>query len=291
MMIERDKRTRRGHGVLVDRGGEEVPFRFDASFWDRDRSPGDRVTIMADVDTDEDLTLMGDGILDVRLGRVQKDFAAAQEALAHGDVHRVYGTATPRRWQIEATLSAVHPPEPAFQAPSPASRIREVGENLKDLNVATRNLLKTVDRKIEQLADRPKQVIVMRSDLGMRKGKMIAQGAHASMKVFLDRIAPERSSLLDPPTGAEMDGEISILVTRSMWDWVFGIFTKVCVRADSEAELVEIYEKARNQGLPCAMVEDAGLTEFHGKATKTCCAIGPADPGEIDDITGHLKLL
>ena len=30
-----------------------------------------------------------------------------------------------------------------------------------------------------------KQVIVMRKDLGMRKGKMIAQGAHASMKVLL----------------------------------------------------------------------------------------------------------
>lgn len=32
-----------------------------------------------------------------------------------------------------------------------------------------------------------KQVIVMRKDLGMRKGKMIAQGAHAAMKALLDR--------------------------------------------------------------------------------------------------------
>ena len=32
-----------------------------------------------------------------------------------------------------------------------------------------------------------KQVIVMRKDLGMRKGKMIAQGAHASLKVLTDR--------------------------------------------------------------------------------------------------------
>ena len=31
-----------------------------------------------------------------------------------------------------------------------------------------------------------KQVIVIRKDLNMRKGKMIAQGAHASMKVILD---------------------------------------------------------------------------------------------------------
>lgn len=34
-----------------------------------------------------------------------------------------------------------------------------------------------------------KQVIVMRKDLNMRKGKMIAQGAHASMKVLLDNMS------------------------------------------------------------------------------------------------------
>ena len=33
---------------------------------------------------------------------------------------------------------------------------------------------------------RPKQVIVIRKDLNMRKGKMIAQGSHASGKEFLD---------------------------------------------------------------------------------------------------------
>ena len=32
----------------------------------------------------------------------------------------------------------------------------------------------------------PKQVIVMRRDLGMRRGKEIAQGAHASM-IWLSR--------------------------------------------------------------------------------------------------------
>ena len=33
-----------------------------------------------------------------------------------------------------------------------------------------------------------KQVIVVRKDLNMRKGKMCAQVAHASLKIFLDRI-------------------------------------------------------------------------------------------------------
>ena len=40
---------------------------------------------------------------------------------------------------------------------------------------------------------RAKQVIVMRKDLNMRKSKMIAQGAHGSMKVLLDAGTPDRS--------------------------------------------------------------------------------------------------
>ncbi len=137
----------------------------------------------------------------------------------------------------------------------------------------------------------PKQVIVMRKDLGMRKGKMIAQGAHASMKVFFDRIASDRSGLLDPPTGAEMDAELSILITRSMWDWVHGRFTKICVYVESVSDLSAVYNAARAAGIPCALIEDTGLTEFKGVPTKTCCAIGPANPDAVDEITGKLPLL
>lgn len=43
----------------------------------------------------------------------------------------------------------------------------------------------------------PKQVIVMRTDLKMRKGKMIAQGAHASMKVFFDAMLPDREKVAE----------------------------------------------------------------------------------------------
>jgi PTH2 family peptidyl-tRNA hydrolase len=126
----------------------------------------------------------------------------------------------------------------------------------------------------------PKQVIVMRKDLGMRKGKMIAQGAHASLKVFLDRM---------PKT---TDGDFVLRrTTPAMVSWLEGRFTKVCVSVSSEADLVGVYETAKAAGLPCALIEDAGLTEFKGVPTKTCCAIGPAQPSEIDPITGGLKLL
>lgn len=124
-----------------------------------------------------------------------------------------------------------------------------------------------------------KQVIVMRKDLGMRKGKMIAQGAHASLKIFVDRATVTDHALaipLDEPTRAWL---------------VSGRFTKVCVSVDSEAELTAIVEKAQAAGVPCALIVDSGRTEFHGVPTKTCCAVGPAWADAVDAITGSLPLL
>ena len=126
---------------------------------------------------------------------------------------------------------------------------------------------------------RPKQVIVMRKDLNMRKGKMIAQGAHASLKVFTDR-------------RRDVDDEtFAIALTPAMAEWLTGRFTKVCVSVTSEAELDAVVERARAANVPVALIVDSGKTEFHGQPTKTCCAVGPAWSDEVDAITGELPLL
>jgi PTH2 family peptidyl-tRNA hydrolase len=130
----------------------------------------------------------------------------------------------------------------------------------------------------------PKQVIVMRTDLSMRKGKMIAQGAHASLKVFLD-LLKWGDRVEGPPWPASLEVDVPT------YAWMTESFTKICVGVDSEAELLRVYEEAKAWWLPCALIEDNGLTEFHGVVTKTCCAIGPAWPSDIDPITGSLKLL
>lgn len=136
-----------------------------------------------------------------------------------------------------------------------------------------------------------KQMILVRKDLGMRKGKMIAQGAHASMKVLLDRaqahfpVVKDDASFHAPP-------ELRIpLLSKAEEEWVYGTFTKIVVGVDSEAELVRCYEEARAAGLPCAIIEDMGATEFHGVPTKTAVAIGPAEAADIAPITGGLTLL
>jgi len=113
-----------------------------------------------------------------------------------------------------------------------------------------------------------KQMIVMRTDLGMRKGKMIAQGAHASMKVVLEN--------MDHP---------------DVKAWLNDRFTKVCVRVESEDELLDILDRAKDADVLATLITDAGLTEFGGVPTNTCIAVGPADPERLHPITGHLKLL
>ena len=124
----------------------------------------------------------------------------------------------------------------------------------------------------------PKQVIVMRKDLNMRKGKMIAQGAHASLAVLVQH-------------GAVDGDRFSFEITDAMKAWLTERFAKICVSVDSEAALDEVVARARAAGVPVAMITDSGKTEFHGVPTKTCCAVGPAWTDEVDAITGELPLL
>ena len=131
---------------------------------------------------------------------------------------------------------------------------------------------------------KPKQVIVMRKDLGMRKGKMVAQGAHASLKVIFQQIYTFNLG---------KDGSIEIYPEHGgpLEAWINGLFAKICVGVETEFELLKIYNEAFNAKLPCALILDSGLTEFGGVKTHTCCCIGPAWSEDIDKITGHLKLL
>lgn len=117
-----------------------------------------------------------------------------------------------------------------------------------------------------------KQIIVMRKDLKMRRGKEIAQGSHAAMAWM--------SHLL--VNGGEM--------TPDQRAWLEGNFAKVCVQVNSEAELREVHQRALDAGLDSHIITDLGMTEFHGVPTLTCCAIGPHADEVLRPITGHLSL-
>jgi len=158
-----------------------------------------------------------------------------------------------------------------------------------------------------------KQVIVVRTDLKMRKGKMFAQMAHASWKVFLDRVTYPATAALDqrrnvarphpgfadrydrPAPGAPdesvLRGEMRLPLNAPMMDWLMGRFTKIGCRVESEEELLRLCDAALKARLSCALIQDSGKTEFGGVPTLTCCAIGPAYPEHLHPVTGHLKLL
>ena len=125
---------------------------------------------------------------------------------------------------------------------------------------------------------RIKQVIVMRHDLNMRRGKQIAQGAHASMSFICRRLQKYGHTSLASCSSAERA-------------WLTGSLARVCCRVNSEEELMEIRDRALKARLEVHLISDSGKTEFHGEPTNTCLAIGPDEAEQIDEITGHLQLL
>ena len=123
-----------------------------------------------------------------------------------------------------------------------------------------------------------KQVIVMRHDLKMRRGKQVAQGAHASIAFLCRRLQANAPLSLDDFNESERA-------------WLTGSFAKICCRVDSEEALLEIRDRAQEAGLEVHLITDSGKTEFHGQPTNTCLAIGPDRAEKIDAITGELPLL
>ena len=115
-----------------------------------------------------------------------------------------------------------------------------------------------------------KQVIVVRSDLKMGKGKVAAQVAHAA----LDAAEAGRRKHPDWYDSWREQGQ-----------------AKVVVKTDGgEPALQELLKQARSLGLPASLVQDRGLTQVE-PGTTTCLAIGPGPSGTIDKLTGELKLL
>ncbi len=126
-----------------------------------------------------------------------------------------------------------------------------------------------------------RQVIVCRRDLNMRKGKIAAQAAHASMKFVLDKM--ERID--------GQDNMRTLELSLDQLEWLESGHTKICVSVDSEEELLALIEKGREAKIVVHSIIDSGRTEFNGVPTLTCAAFGPDLKEKLDPLTGSLKLL
>ena len=111
-----------------------------------------------------------------------------------------------------------------------------------------------------------KQVILVRQDLKLPKGKACAQVAHASVEATL------RAD--------------SSIVSK----WREAGMAKIVLKVPDEKTLISYFQKAKELTYPCSLITDAGKTVI-APGTKTCVGIGPAVEADLDNLTGELILL
>ena len=113
-----------------------------------------------------------------------------------------------------------------------------------------------------------KQVIVVRTDLKMGKGKICAQVAHAALEAY-------KKTLKERPEWVK--------------EWEAGGSKKIVLKVKSEEELLKLFEEARKE-VPAVLIKDAGLTQVP-PGSVTAAGFGPAPDEIMDRLFGHLKLL
>ena len=111
-----------------------------------------------------------------------------------------------------------------------------------------------------------KQVILVRADLKLPKGKMAAQVAHASVSAVL------KSS------------------KKTVNDWSKEGMKKIVLKVASKQELLKYRNLADDAGLKSALIQDAGRTVVE-PGTMTCLGIGPDEEEKIDEVTSKLKMV
>lgn len=111
-----------------------------------------------------------------------------------------------------------------------------------------------------------KQVIIIRKDLKMGKGKLVAHCIHAAIGSL--RASDENTVKLWEDEGAK----------------------KIVLKVNDLKELMSIKKKVNDAKIPHHLVKDAGLTQLK-PGTVTALGIGPYDEKKIDKVTGKLKLL
>ena len=113
-----------------------------------------------------------------------------------------------------------------------------------------------------------KQAIVIRSDLGMGKGKLAAQSSHASLSAY------KKCEREDAAAAREWEEQGQ---------------KKIVLKVGSEEELLALYEKMKRE-ISCALIRDAGHTQVE-PGSITCFGAGPAEESLINKYCKELKLL
>lgn len=111
--------------------------------------------------------------------------------------------------------------------------------------------------------------IVLRSDLNMSKGKLIAQACHAAVE------ANEQGKKLKHKEWVKWKNEGA---------------KKVALNIESLLELESLAEKAKERDIITVVIQDAGLTEIP-PGSITAVGLGPDRSDVLDTVTGALPLI
>ncbi|KAL1881127.1 hypothetical protein VTK73DRAFT_4804 [Phialemonium thermophilum] len=122
-----------------------------------------------------------------------------------------------------------------------------------------------------------KLVLVVRTDLGMTKGKIAAQCGHATLACYKTLLKAAQSS----PSGP---------AARILKSWERGGQAKIAVQTKSQDEMLELMGVAHSLGITAEVIADAGRTQID-PGSLTVLGVGPAPKSLVDKVTGHLKLL
>ncbi|OAA38240.1 peptidyl-tRNA hydrolase 2 [Beauveria brongniartii RCEF 3172] len=129
--------------------------------------------------------------------------------------------------------------------------------------------------KLKLTNEECKLVLVVRTDLGMTKGKIAAQCSHATLACY--------KALAGNP---DPDSTERKMLAR----WEKYGQAKIAVQVKSQDEMLQLCRKARGMGLTAEVVKDAGRTQIEA-GSMTVLGVGPAPRSLIDEVTGNLKLL
>lgn len=145
-------------------------------------------------------------------------------------------------------------------------------------------------KEIQPNKSMSKQVLVVRKDLNMDNGKFGAQVAHGSLGSFL-KVVREGIDVQDfKPVinNGKYTLTLPVKVGSFLDEWIKGDCFKQILEVETEEELLNLYEKAKEMNLISVKIIDAGLTVFN-KPTLTVLGIGPHFNEKIDKVVGHLN--
>jgi len=113
-----------------------------------------------------------------------------------------------------------------------------------------------------------KQIIIVRKDLNMSKGKMAAQVAHASM-AFLTNMIRKCTYVDDTRYSTYL---CKFLVDKELYnDWICDSFTKVILEAKNKYQLEKVYTIANElgfkEGIHYFPIKDNCYTELEPEET------------------------